>query len=180
MQADTTLTQDHWPSLRRTGRTDLPLLRAVCVPRRYQLGLSCFHLFDSLTVRRFHHPSEPTHLRTRRLRPLYCGYVSRARRHTGIIILITTRSHSDSAYGPSGLLDSTQSSEESSLVLHLFIRHDILCPHDSAPPLITIPSRRGPSIDHRCVFAAASPSPLSHLAFTSHHSSTTYPPRLVS
>lgn len=52
-----------------------------------QLGLSCFFIFiDSSIVRRTHHLSEPTHLCTCRLRPLHCGYVSRARRHTGTII----------------------------------------------------------------------------------------------
>ncbi|KZP28941.1 hypothetical protein FIBSPDRAFT_947337 [Athelia psychrophila] len=66
---------------------------------------------------------------------------------------------SDSAHGPSSLLDSRLSPEESSLVSHLFISHDILCHYDPAPSsplhplphvdevqhLITVTSRRLPT-----------------------------------
>jgi hypothetical protein len=46
-------------------------------------------------------PSFPIPQRTRRRRPLNCGYVPRARRHTGIIVSSTTSlDHFDTVQGP--------------------------------------------------------------------------------
>lgn len=79
---DTTPTQDHMTSLRRNGRTNPPLLRAVRVLRGLCWRYLVFELLSLVlsTIIIQLHPS-----RTRRRRPLNCGYVSRACRHTGII-----------------------------------------------------------------------------------------------
>lgn len=140
-----------------------------------------FHLLDSSIVRCTHHPSEPTHLCTRRLRPLHCGYVSRARRHTGTIISSLSISF---RFRP-------RTFQSSGLYTHPKSRHwSCICLLDTIFYVLTIRPLHSslPFVDeaHRLITVVSRPPPLCihthppRLHFPPLLSPTTYPARLVS
>lgn len=131
----------------------------MCARFAILLALSCFSFHFTQSI--CHHlPSHPTHPSAHlRRRPLNCGYVPRARRHTGIIIS-PQRPHSVIPTPPRTLWSSglcTFPTMSRRCPFHLFINNPLLCHH--VPPTTPHTTSR----NERLITASFLQPPPSHI-----------------